>query len=117
MIEFQTGALTNPQRDSSLEDTFLGFDNYHRGVHLQISYASDLLNDGFYRYFNGGELTSIEHRDGRIENIDPWQNSATVALQVYFSLQMDQDEYAHAIGPEGYAKTYTELLVIPGAGI
>ena len=112
LIEFQTGALTNPQRDRSLEDTFLGFDNYHRGVHLQISYASDLVNDGFYRYFNG-ELTGIEHRDGRIENIDPWQNSATVALQVYFSLQMDQDEYAHAIGPEGYAKTFKELFGDP----
>jgi len=112
LIEFQTGALTNSQRDPSIEDTFLGFENYHRGVHLQISYVSDLLNDGFYRYFNG-ELTSIEHKDGTIENIDPWQNSATVALQQYFSLIYDTDEYAQAIGPDGYAKTFKELFGDP----
>lgn len=112
LVEFQTGALTNPIRDFSREDAFLGFHNYHRGVHLQISYASDLLNDGFYRYFNG-ELTAIEHRDGTIENIDPWQNSATVALQQYFSLQLDKDDYARAIGPDGFSKTFRELFGDP----
>jgi len=112
IIEYQTGALTNPQRNPAAEDSFLGFENYHRGVHLQISYASDLLNDGFYRYFNG-EMTNIEHRDGTIENIDPWQNSATVALQNYFSLLMDVDEYAQAIGPDGYAKTFIDLFGDP----
>lgn len=112
LIEFQTGALSNPTRDPSKEDDFLGFQNYHRGVHLQISYASDLLNDGFYRYFNG-EMTSIEHKDGTLENIDPWQNSATVALQNYFSILMDQDAYAQAIGPEGYAKTFQNLFGDP----
>jgi len=112
LIEFQTGALTNPDRDPSSEEFFLGFENYHRGVHLQISYVSDLLNDGFYRYFNG-ELTSIEHSNGTIENIDPWQNSATVALQYYFSLLFDGDDYGYAIGPEGYAKTFISLFGDP----
>lgn len=112
LIEFQTGALTNPVRDPSIEEFFLGFENYHRGVHLQISYVSDLLNDGFYRYFNG-ELTRIEHSNGTIENIDPWQNSATVALQNYFSLIYDGDQYGYAIGPEGYAKTFTSLFGDP----
>jgi hypothetical protein len=112
LVEFQTGALTNPQRTPAIEDSFLGFENYHRGVHLQISYASDLLNDAFYRYFNG-EMTSIEHLDGTIENIDPWQNSATVALQYYFSLIMNKEEYARAIGPEGYAKTFFDLFGDP----
>ena len=112
LIEFQTGALTNPLRDSSAEESFLGFENYHRGVHLQISFVADLLNDGFYRYFNG-ELTTIEHSNGTIEIIDPWQNSATVALQHYFSLIYDGDAYGEAIGPEGYAKTFINLFGDP----
>ena len=53
LVEYQTGALSNPKRDRAKEESFLGFENYHRGVELQISYAADLLNDGFYRYFNG----------------------------------------------------------------
>ncbi|MDD2522976.1 MAG: peptidoglycan DD-metalloendopeptidase family protein [Anaerolineaceae bacterium] len=112
LVEYQTGALTNPVRDPSVEDTFLGFDNNHRSVHLQISYVSDLLNDGFYRYFNG-EMTSIEHRNGTIENIDPWQNAATAALQYYFSLIYEGDDYGEAIGPGGLAKTFTDLFGDP----
>lgn len=112
LIEYQTGALTNPVRESSGEETFLGFDNYHRSVHLQISYVSDLLNDGFYRYFNG-EMTGIEHSNGTLENFDPWQNSATAALQYYFSLLYEGDDYGQAIGPEGYAKTFSELFGDP----
>ena len=112
LVEYQTGALSNPQRDRTLEATFLGFDNNHRSVELQISYAADLLNDGFYRYFKG-ELTSLVLDDGLVENIDPWQNSATVALQYYFSQVYKGEEYRKAIGPDGFAKTFKELFGDP----
>src|SRR5690606_37927217 len=102
LVEYQTGALSNPQRDRTLEATFLGFDNNHRSVELQISYAADLLNDGFYRYFKG-ELTSLVLDDGLVENIDPWQNAATVVLQYYFSQVYKGEEYRKAIGPDGFA--------------
>lgn len=55
----------------------------YTGVYLQLSHSADLLNDGYYRY-RQGELTSITHLNGEIENIDPWQNAGTVALQNYF---------------------------------
>ena len=112
LIEFQTGALSNSQRDASSEGAFLGFDNNHRGPSLQISFVGDLLNEGFYSYFNN-EMSRIEHKNGSFENIDPWQNSATVALHAYFSLLYDGDDYAFAIGPDGYAKTYQELFGDP----
>ena len=112
LVEYQTGALSNPKRDRAKEESFLGFENYHRGVELQISYAADLLNDGFYRYFNG-ELTSLAHEDGTIENIDPWQNSATVALQYYFSQVYEGEAYKKAIGPDGFAKTFRDLFGDP----
>lgn len=112
LIEFQTGALSNPRQDASSEGAFLGFDNNHHGPHLQISFVAKLLNEGFYSYFNS-EMSSIDHQNGTIENIDPWQNSATVALQAYFSLLYDGDDYAFAISPDGYAKTYQDLFGDP----
>ncbi len=112
LVEYQTGALSNPQRERTIESTFLGFENYHQSVELQISYAADLLNDGFYRYFKG-ELTSLALEDGTIENIDPWQNSATVALQYYFSQIYQGEAYKKAIGPDGFAKTFKDLFGDP----
>ena len=123
LVEYQTGALSNPQRDQTKESTFLGFENYHRSVELQISYAADLLNDGFYRYFKG-ESTSMILDDGTVENIDPWQNSATVALQLYFNDIYEGEIYKRAIGPDGFARTFMgmfgdpwarDLTVIPGS--
>ena len=112
LVEYQTGALSNPERDRTKESTFLGFENYHRSVELQISYAADLLNDGFYRYFKG-ELTSLVLDDGTVENIDPWQNSATVALHYYFSQVYKGEAYKKAIGPDGFAKTFKDLFGDP----
>lgn len=115
LVEYQTGALSNPRRDLSVEDNFLGFTNNHTGPSLQISFVADLLNDVFYRYSNG-ELTSIEHQDGTLENIDPWQNAATAALQHYFSLLWDGEDYMRAIGPDGFARTYLQLFGNPWNG-
>ncbi len=115
LIEFQTGALTNPTRDRTNEDTFLGFKTeQNNGVYLQISYVANLLNDSFYRY-RRGEVISFEHKYGQLENIYPWQNAATAALQIYFSKLFDGEPFQEAIGPEGLAKTYAFLFGDPWA--
>jgi len=123
LVEYQTGALSHPQRDKESEEAFLGFQNQHRGVSLQISYVANLLNDYFYRYFNM-ELSAVHYKDGTMENVDPWQNSATVALQLYFNEIYEGELYKRAIGPDGFARTFMgmfgdpwarDLTVIPGS--
>ncbi len=62
----------------------LGYeDRKHPGFTSSCYWAANFLNDKYYRY-RLGKLTSFEHLDGRLERPDPWQNAATVALQVYF---------------------------------
>ena len=112
LLEYQTGALTNPQRTPSAEEVLLGFPGQFRGVYLQLYYVGDLLNDGYYR-FRTGNLLSIEHLDGKFENVDPWQNAATVSLQHYFSLLLDGEDYLFAVGPDGFARTYQTLFGNP----
>lgn len=113
LMEFQTGSLTNPVRNYDNEENFLGFDTLQNdGVYLQLSYAANLLNDFYYRY-RRGELISFEYNDGRLENIDPWQNAATAALHLYFSKLLSKNDFAIAIGPDGFLKTYAELFGNP----
>lgn len=115
LVEFQTGALSQSNRDVDREDAFLGFHNAHRGVNLQISFVSNLLNDLFYSYANK-EISQIQHRDGQIENFDPWQNAATVALHLYFNRVFEGEDYKRAIGPDGFAKTFVGMFGDPWAG-
>ncbi len=113
LVEYQVNALTNPERDTESEDTLLGHEGItHKGVYLQISYAANLLNDGYYGWRTGG-LTTFEHTDGSLESPDPWQNAATVALQHYFSKIYNRDDYLRAIGPEGFIKTYQSMFGDP----
>jgi len=115
LLEYRAQALTNPVRDRANELNLLMPEEVYTGVYLQLSHSADLLNDGYYRY-RQGELTSITHLNGEIENIDPWQNAGTVALQYYFSLFLDGEEYKRAIGPDGFARTYREMFGDPWQG-
>lgn len=107
LLEFQAGALTNPILPSS--EYILGYDDIeYEGLYLQLVWAANILNNGYYGW-RSGHLTTFEHPDGTIERPDPWQNAATVAFQAYFLINPIQD-YAIAIGPDGFAKTIENLF-------
>lgn len=113
LIEYQTQALTSTERINTDEKYFLGFEiPSNQGVYMQISYVVNLLNHYFYEA-RQGNLITFEHLDGRIENPDPWQNAATVALQVYFSRFLEGEDYLRAIGPDGFIATYQLLFGDP----
>jgi murein DD-endopeptidase MepM/ murein hydrolase activator NlpD len=81
---------------------------------MQLVWAANLLNDGYYSWRHGG-ITGFDLPDGTYERPDPWQNAATVALQNYF-LQRDSIQfYRDSIGPLGWANTYQTLFGDPWA--
>jgi len=114
LLEYQSGALSNPELSESLRTYPMGYeDGYHKGLYLQLNWAANLLNNGYYRY-RAGILLSIEHPDGTVERIDPWQNAATVSLQNYFNqLYSDHKAYAYAISSLGLAHIYQSLFGDP----
>ncbi|MEW5870532.1 MAG: LysM peptidoglycan-binding domain-containing protein [Chloroflexota bacterium] len=113
LLEYQAGALSNPVLSPELKDYPLGQKNWrHRGMYLQLIWAANTLNNGYFRYKNM-QLTQLEFRDGRIERFDPWQNAATAALQAYFNELYDYDQFVQAVSPQGFAATYQALLGDP----
>ncbi len=113
LAEYQTGALSNPSPPDENDPYLLGRVDYRKeGFYRQLAWAADVLNDSYYKY-RSGKLTSFEHLDGRLERPDPWQNAASVALQHYYSLLMDGNDYQRAISSEGFAKTYQQLFGDP----
>ncbi len=106
LLEYQSGALSQSSVDREIIDFPLGNRYWsHKGLFLQLIWAANFLNNSYYNYKNLA-YGSIEHRDGRLERFDPWQNSASASLMIYFNTLMDYPEYMAAISPEGLAHTY-----------
>ena len=123
LLEYQTGALTQPEPPS--EKYLLGFPRrFYETPYLQLVIAANTLNNGYYGW-RGGTLTEFELTDGSLTRPDPWQNAGSVAIQYYFSKLYAGDDYLASIGPGGLARTYATLfgdpwldssnVVIPGS--
>ena len=113
LLEFQTGALSQPVAPRGSFP--LGEVDYrHTGLYMQLIWAADILNNGYYGW-RTGSLTELEHLEGSVEHPDPWQTAATVAFQYYFSQHNSSTDYALAIGPDGVAKSYRSLFGDPWA--
>jgi hypothetical protein len=114
LLEFQTGALSQPQPPASLDAYPLGYENdNNRGLYLQLVWAANKLNDAYYRW-RLGALTEFELSDGQVERPDPWQNAGTVAIQ-YFYAGLPVEQYRQAISPGGFAAVYQALFGDPWA--
>jgi LasA protease len=111
LLEYELGVLSRPDPPDThypLGNT----DYYYRDFYMQVVWAATQLNNGYYGW-RTGRLIEFDLLDGRIERPDPWQSSATVALQYYFSRLHANAAYAVAVGPEGFARTYQNLFGDP----
>jgi hypothetical protein len=113
VLEYQDGALTLPSMPEGIAQYPLGYRDWlHKGMYMQLVWAANLLNNAYYNW-RSGELTEFDHLDGTQERPDPWQNSASVALQYYYSRLVGGDQYAHAVAQDGFALSYRNLFGDP----
>jgi LasA protease len=113
LMEYQAGALSVPILPEQARQYPLGYHDYqHKGLYLQLVWAANLLNNGYYSWRNGN-LIEFDHLDGTQERPDPWQNAGSVALQYFFSRSVDGDQYARAVAHDGFALTYSKYFGDP----
>jgi len=113
LLEYQGSALSEPFLSEEDEENILGLESmYWTDVYLQLAYASNILNDGYYRW-REGSLIEFELSDGSLIRPDPWQNAATVALQYFFAHALDAPEFYQAIGTDGFIQAYLRLFDDP----
>ena len=114
LLEYQAGALTELEEPETPYTLGYVEEKYHKGMYLQLIWAANTLNNGYYGWRNG-LLTEFDREDGHLERPDPWQNAATVGIQYYFSRNHAGVKYEKAIGAEGLFETYTKLFGNPHA--
>jgi murein DD-endopeptidase MepM/ murein hydrolase activator NlpD len=110
LLEYKSGALTKAEIPADAQTYPLGYtEPNHHGVFMQLSWAANMLNNGYYGW-RKGDIKTFDLLDGNIQRPDPWQNAATVSLQYLFSKLFSPDDFARAISQDGIAKTYTDLF-------
>jgi len=111
LLEYQLGALTQPEAPQDLTSGYLlGYkEHMHQGLYQQLVWAANTLNNAYYGW-RRGTLREFEHPDGSLERPDPWQNSASVALQYYFSRFMTKNDYLKATHQNGFQLSYGHLF-------
>ena len=115
LLDHQAGALSQPVLDESKSTYPMGYESYRNiGVYLQLVWAANQLNNGYYLWRNG-KLIEFERPDGTIFRPDPWQNAASVSLQFFFNTTESSQGFDRAIGPEGFALTFASLFGDPWA--
>jgi LasA protease len=113
LLEYKSGALSQAEIPNEYRVYPLGYESVSRkGLYQQLIWTANTLNNGYYGW-RGGDLLSIEFKDGRVEQFDPWQNAATVALHYYYNFFSSFDDYQRAISSEGLAATFHELFGDP----
>ena len=113
LLEYQAGGVSQPEPPPGDVQYILGIeDRKYRGLYLQLVWAANTLNNHYYNW-RSGDLESFTHQDGTLERPDPWQNAATVALQLYFSMLFPPSQYHQAVNADGFAATYTSLFGDP----
>jgi LasA protease len=113
LLEFHSGALSRPSPTSNDLLYALGYPSPRQaGLYNQLAWTANTLNNGYYNW-RQGKLTTLEFSNGRLERPDPWHNAATAGLQYYFSLILSQEEYNHAVSPNGLYQVYVSLFGEP----
>jgi murein DD-endopeptidase MepM/ murein hydrolase activator NlpD len=113
VLEYQSGWVTmaNPTQDR--RDFPIGNrDSWRIGLYLQLAWAANLLNRGFYLWQVdgiGGWLLS----DGTIIPIDPSINGGTAGVQQLFASLYNRSGWDYAVSADGLFATFSRFFGHP----
>ena len=113
LAEYQAGALSQPVIADELYSYPMGYvEQFHQGFYLQLVWAANQLNNGYYGWRNG-RLESFTLADGDMEVPDPWQNAASVGIQYYYAQLFSRVDYQKAIYDDGFYAVYSQYFGNP----
>ncbi len=106
LIEYRAGWLSNPHPDARALFYPAGHaDEQWSGLHKQLLWAADRLNDGYYDWKTRGAQT-IRLSDFSRVRIAPGLNAGTIALQTLLAIDSMPDEWLIDTGADGFVATY-----------
>ena len=111
VLEYQSGWVTqaNP---GELEYPMGIREPARKGLFLQLAWAANNLNRGYYLWRVNGAAAWLLG-DSSLVPISPVINAGTAAVQQLFALLYGRDEWLRAVSPEGVFTTYQAFFGYP----
>lgn len=113
VLEYQSGWVTQREPPEESKDFPIGFsDTWHEGLYLQLSWAANNLNRGYYLWRVGGVGTWIT-ADNSVIPISPVINAGTAGVQAFFAQLYTKSGWEKAVSQDGLFSTYVQLFGYP----
>jgi hypothetical protein len=113
LLEYRGGWVTNPVPPGDALDYPMGYkDAAHKGLFLQVAWAADVLNGGYYGYKQRGD-TVLTFADSSRLAYAPSLNAGTVAVQDFLSHNVTRIQWGHDVSPQGFFTTYMAMFGDP----
>ncbi len=113
VLEYQSGWLTKAEPKQKAQNYPAGLiDPNHKGLYLQLAWAADNLNHGFYLWRVNG-VGAWLLGDGSVVPIDPTINAGTAGVQNFFANLDDYGTWLKDVSTSGLIATYSQLFGYP----
>jgi LasA protease len=113
ILEHQSGWVTESNPKTASLDYPLGWKDPERdNLYLQLTWAANQLNRGYYLW-RVNAVASWILLDGAIVPIDSTINAGTAAVQHFFALFFNRNQWEKAVSSEGFFETYRSLFGYP----
>jgi LasA protease len=113
VLEYQSGWVTQKEPAEEYINYPLGFsDTRYDSLYLQLAWAANNLNRGYYMWRVGGIGTWVT-ADNSIIPISPLINAGTAGIQGFFARLYTRSGWERAVSAEGLFATYNELFGYP----
>ncbi|KAF0108638.1 MAG: hypothetical protein FD146_524 [Anaerolineaceae bacterium] len=113
LLDYRSGWVTNPNPAPETLTEPLGVDDgWHEGLYLQLTWAADALNRGYYLWRVDG-ITSWYLADGSAAPADPMINAGTAGVQSVFAGLDDYPAWLRDVSVNGLFATYYALFGYP----
>jgi LasA protease len=113
VLEYQGGWMTQAEPKQKAQNYPAGLiDPNHKGLYLQLAWAADNLNHGFYLWRVNG-VGAWLLGDGSVVPIDPTINAGTAGVQNFFANLDDYGTWLKDVSASGLISTYSKLFGYP----
>jgi hypothetical protein len=117
LLEYRSGLLSRRDVPESMQTDPIGAPPYNSGIrreglYLQLAWAADNLNAGFYSH-RQSRLRILGLPDGTRIRPSPSINAGTAALHVLFARTLSSADWQRAVAPNGWISTYARLFGSP----
>jgi len=113
LLEYQSGWVTKAGPGEETLEYPIGYvDDWHKGLYLQLAWAANSLNRGYYLWKVGG-IGGWLLNNGVVIPIDPTINAGTAGVQQFFALLDDRASWDYDISTGGLFTTFSDLFGHP----